>query len=323
MNVLKRLFYALLFIPLACLSQTDSVKIENLNTSAFRILKVGDKPDFIAIDNDDAWVIDDHQNRVIKISPDQEGPLMIVDLKDACTAPIVYFNFLWVMSCTDECLYKIDHESGKILAKIKMGMADKDGEMSLAAGDGSIWLLSDSSGILLRIDPGKMTVQKRIKVKPHSYCAVFSNHSIWVSNYADNSVQKIDTRMNSVIATIPVGLKPRFLTAGGQFVWTLNQGDGTVSEIDNSSDKLTSTIDVKAIGEGGDIASDSDKVWVVSTNRARPVQIINTRLQKIDAIFRQNTNGQYPSKVDGAVRISRKYIWISGYYSKTVWVLKK
>ncbi len=320
---MKKFLYALLFTPLVCLSQSDSVKIENLNTSAFRILKVGEKPDFIAIDNDDAWIIDDHQDRIIKISPDQERPLLVVHLKDACTAPIVYFNFLWVMSCADECLYKIDHLSGRILTKIKTGMADRDGEMSLAAGDGSIWLLSESSGILLRIDPRKMTVQKKIKVKPYSYCAVFNNHSIWVSNFADNSVQKIDTRTNFVTATIPVGSKPHFLTAGGQFVWTLNQGDGTVSEIDASSDKLISTIDVKAVGEGGDIAVDSNKVWIVSTNPARPVQIINTGTHKIDAIYRQNTNVQYPSKVDGATRISGKYIWISGYYSKTVWVLKK
>jgi virginiamycin B lyase len=323
LNVLKRFLCIFLLTPLICISQTESVKIEDLNTIAFKILKVGEKPDFIATDKDDAWIIDDHHDRIIKISPDQDRPLLIVHLKEACTAPIVYFNFLWVMSCADECLYKIDHLSGKILAKIKTGMADKDGEMSLAVGDGSIWLLSDSSGILLRIDPQKMTVQKRIKVKPHSYCAVFSNHSIWVSNYADNSIQKIDTKTSSVVATIPVGSKPRFLTAGGQFVWTLNQDDGTVSEIDPFSDKLISTIDVKAVGEGGDIASDSNKVWIVSTNPVRPVQIINTRTHKIDATYRQNTNGQYPSKVDGAVRISGKYIWISGYYSKTVWVLKK
>ena len=320
---MKKFLYALLFTPLVCLSQSDSVKIENLNTSAFRILKVGEKPDFIAIDNDDAWIIDDHQDRIIKISPDQERPLLVVHLKDACTAPIVYFNFLWVMSCEDKYLNKIDHLSGKILGEIKTGIADKDGEMNLAAGDGSIWLLSDSSGILLRIDPLKMTVQKRIKVKPYSYCAAFSNHTVWVSNYAENSVQKIDTRTNFVTATIPVGSKPRFLTAGGQFVWTLNQGDGTVSEIDASSDKLIGTIDVKAVGEGGDIISDSNKVWIISTNPVRPVQVINTKTQKLETIYQQNTKGQYPSKVDGAARISGKHIWISGYYSKTVWVLKK
>lgn len=204
MYVLKKFLYALLLTPLVCLSQTDSVKIEDLNTIAFKILKVGEKPDFIAIDNDDAWIIDDQ-----------------------------------------------------------------------------------------------------------------------VSNYADNSVQKIDTRMNSVTATIPVGLKPRFLTAGGQYVWTLNQGDGTVSEIDPSSEKLLGTFDVKAVGEGGDIISNSNKVWIISTNPVRPVQVINTKTQKLEIIYRQNTNGQYPSKVDGAVRISRKYIWISGYYSKTVWIFKK
>jgi YVTN family beta-propeller protein len=286
-------------------------------------LHVGENPDFLATDAHNAWVIDDNQSRVIKISPDSDKPLLIIQVPGACTAPVVGFDAVWVMSCSEKSLYKIDHTNGAILAKIPTGISDKNGEMSLATGDGSVWLLSDSTGILTRVNPETNAVIKRISVAPHSYCAAFGNGSIWVTNYINNSVQKINLETNSVIATIPVGLHPRFITASEHGVWTLNQGDGTVSKIDPTSDKVVATINVKAIGPGGDITSDSKNVWVISTNTERPVQVINSVSNKIETIYQQTPADKKIFKVDGAARISANFIWISGYYSKTVWILKK
>jgi YVTN family beta-propeller protein len=286
-------------------------------------MEVGENPDFIATYQDKAWIIDDHQNRILKISSDNKAPLLTIPVPNACTAPIVGFNAVWVMSCSEEKLYKIDLLNGRILAKISTGIADKNGEMSLAIGDGSVWLLSDSTGTLSRINPETNSVQKRITVKSYSYCAAFGHNSIWVTNYLNNSVQRINTKTNSVIATIPVGVRPRFLTTGEHGVWILNQGDGTVSKIDPSLNKVTASIEAKAVGGGGDITAGSGKVWVISTNNERPVQIINQLTDKIETIYLQKPPNEKTFKVDGAVRLSENFVWISGYYSKTIWVLKK
>jgi virginiamycin B lyase len=320
---MKRLVFAIILIPLLSFSQKDSIKIVDIDQAAFKTLLVGEHPDFMAAESGHAWVIDDHQNRILKISPYSNSPLFVVHVQEACTAPIIGFDAVWVMSCKERSLYKIDDKTGKVLAKIKTGISDPNGEMSLANGGGSVWLLSDSTGVLLRIDPKTNTVQKRIKVRHHSYCAAYGHHSIWISNSADNTVQKIDTKTNSVTSSIPVGSKPRFLTAGGEYVWTLNQGDGTVSKIDPSSDKLLATINVKAVGGGGDISSDSRNVWVVSTNAERPVQTINAKSNKIETVYREQTTAGNKVRVDGAVRLSENYIWISGYYRKKIWILKK
>ena len=319
-----KLLLPLVFImPLVSISQPPEPKIVDLDKVAFRILKVGVKPDFIATDQDDAWVIDDHQSRIIKISAERKAPLLVVHVPDACTAPILGFSAIWVMSCSEKCLYKIDHLKGNILARIPTGMADEQGEMSLAVGDGSVWLLSDSTGVLARIDPATNSVLRKIVVKPHSFCVAFGHHSAWVTNYHDNSVQRIDPATNSVVATIPVGAKPRFITAGGKGVCTLNQGDGTVSRIDPLSNKTFATINVEAVGGGGDIASDTAGIWVSSTNTKRPILTINELSNTIETVYRQNTADKKMFKVDGAVRVSKNYIWVSGYYSKTVWVLKR
>ncbi len=84
---------------------------------------------------------------------------------------------------------------------------------------------------------------------------------------------------------------------------------------------MIATIDVKAVGSGGDICAGTGKVWVVSTNIERPVQTINASSNKIEAVFLQHAT-QQPFKVDGGARSSAGYTWISGYHSKTVWVMK-
>ncbi len=320
--IMKQLLPVFFLLPLLSLSQTTPVKIIDINKAAYKILHIGEKPDFVATDGGDAWVIDDHQSRIIKISPNSSTPLLRISVPEACTAPITGFNAVWVMSCSEKKIYKIDHITGTVLAKINTGMADPNGEMSLATGGGSVWLLSDSTGILTRIDPVTNTVIHKITVLPHSYCAAFGHNAIWVSNYDNNSVQKIDMATNRVTATIAVGARPRFLTATDQAVWTLNQGDGTVTRINPSTNKVLATIDVAARGGGGDICADAKNVWVVSTNPAKPVQTISVSTNRIQILYLQKSTDTKPLKVDGGVRISKNYVWISGYHSKTVWVIK-
>ncbi len=320
--LMKHFFFLLLALPLSVIAQPGTPKIIDINTIAYKIIPIGEKPDFLATGNNDAWFIDDHQNRVVKVSLKSNSPLFVVHVPEACAAPVIDFNSLWVMSCSEKKLYRIDNKTGRILAKIPTGVADGNGEMSLASGDGSIWLLSDSKGILMRVNPQTNAVLAKIPVKPFSYCAVSYKNAIWITNYRDNSVQQIDTKTNKVTVIISVGKNPRFLTAGKEGIWTLNQGDGTVSRVDIALKKVIATINVKAPGSGGDICTGNGKVWVVSTNPARPVQLIDAVTNKIEAIYSQHPNdGKH--KADGAVRISDDHVWITGYYDKTVWVLKK
>ena len=152
-------------------------------------------------------------------------------------------------------------------AVISTGLADPDGELSLAVGAGSVRLLTDKRGILSRVDPQANHVNTQINVAPYSYAAVFGFGSVWITNTGkgdsgSGSVQRIDPRTNRVLATIPVGPITRFLTTGEGGVWTLNQGDGSVSHIDPSSNRVVATIPVGVEGPGGDIQLGAGAVWV-------------------------------------------------------------
>jgi YVTN family beta-propeller protein len=76
-----------------------------------------------------------------------------------------------------------------------------------------------------------------------------------------NSVAVIDAHTDKVVAAIPVGTRPRWITAGAGAVWVANEADRTVSRIDPASLRVTASIGLGF--EPTDLAAVGDHVWVV------------------------------------------------------------
>lgn len=202
--------------------------------------------------------------------------------------------------------------SADFLASVKTGAAEPRGELSVAAGAGSVWVLSDSTGVLSRIDAATNTISDRIPVLPSSYAADFGFGSVWITNTAASSVQRIDPTTNKVVATIAVGPTPRFLVVGEGGVWTLNQGDGTVTRIDPATNRVAATIGVGVPGNGGDIAAGGGRVYV----RAGFVL-----LSLIDPATNRVVERYGPTSGSGGVRVAGNRVWVTAHDIKTVWVL--
>ena len=292
----------------------DSLKYLQISNEAIATIKLDGYPDFLTPDGNDVWVT--NIGKVQKLSTKSKTPILSVDIPDPCGASIVAEGSLWVASCKDRSIYRIDHRTGKITAIIPINISDLNGEISLAFGAGSLWILTDSAGTLSRIDQKTNTIKANIKVNQHSYCATYGYNSVWITTSEDPGfVQRIDPKTNSIINTIPVGPNPRFIAAGENGIWTLNQKDGTISHINPASNKLIATIDGEVPGHGGDIAVGANKVWV----RAKK----GTFLLTIDPINNKVLNKYLPLCGSGAVRVSNKYIWVSAHDVNTVWILGK
>lgn len=294
--------------------KTDSLKYLQISNEAIGTIKLDGYPDFLTVDGNDVWVT--NIGKVQKLSIKSKIPVLSVDIPDPCGASVIGRGSLWVASCQDRSIYRIDHMTGKIITNIPLNISDPDGEISLAFGAGSLWILTDSSGVLTRIDPKTNTIKANIKVNPHSYCATYGFNSVWITTSTDPGfVQRIDPKSNSIINTIPVGPIPRFLAAGENGIWTLNQKDGTISHIDPSSNKLIATIDGDVPGPGGDIAVGGNKVWV----RAKK----GTFLLTIDPNSNKVLNRYLPLCGSGAVRVSKNHIWVSAHDVNSIWILNK
>ena len=299
----------------AAFALQEPVAIESRAIATFTI---PGSADFLALSDSGAWVT--NRGRVEKLLPGSPAPVASVMLTRPCGGMAAGFGSLWVAECRGRSLVRIHLDSATVQATIATGIADPSGELSVATGAGSVWILSDSSGILSRVDPASNTVIARIPVKANSYAAVFGFGSVWISNTGPRgvrsagSVQRIDPASNSVVATIDVGPTPRFLAAGAGGVWTLNQGDGTVSRVDPVSNKLVATIDVGVPGGGGDIATSSDRVFVRATR---------VLLSVIDPSNNNVIERFGPPAGSGAVRASDNGVWVTAHDIQKVWLLPK
>ena len=309
-----RLFLSINFFFLVVLAQAqqntfpEEISIGEVAT----IFKVEGYPDFLATDEDGVWVT--NEGRVEKFIFGNEKPVISVSMPTPCGAMAVGFGSLWVASCGKKSLYRIDLLSGEVSSIIVTGLADEQGELSIGIGAGSVWLLTNVSGELSRIDPYKNKVARKIKVMPNSFAAAFGFNAVWITNTASGSVQKIDHKEEKVIATILVGKTPRFLAGGAGAIWTLNQEDGTVSKIDPVTNKVVNTIIVDAVGSGGDITASDSKVYV----RAK-----SPLLSVIDPSTNEVSTRYGPSAGSGAVRIENGRVWVTAHDINTIWILNE
>lgn len=293
----------------------DVDRTTSITSAAVETLIVPGYPDFLAADGDAVWVT--NAARVEKLQRGEAHPVLSVAMPGPCGGMTVAFNALWVADCKEAAIYRINRFSGDVIAVVRTGLADPKGELSLASGAGSVWVLSDAAGVLSRIDPRTNNVSARIAVRPASYAAAFGFGSVWVSNTGmagggNGSIQRVDPATNRVTATIEVGQAPRFLVAGEGATWSLNQGDGSVTRIDPRINAAVATIDADAPGSGSDIDAGGGRVWVRSTR---------TLLSAIDPKANRIAVRYGPPAGSGAVRVAQDGVWVTAHDTSTVWVL--
>jgi YVTN family beta-propeller protein len=304
--------FAVALLLLSCSPESGELSELNIEEESMRTLNLPGYPDFLAADEEDVWVT--NRDTLQKLSVDRRTPVIEAYAPGLCGAPVVAFGSVWAMSCTERSLMRFDHLNGKLTARIPCGVVDPAGEFSLAAGMDAVWVLSDSTGVLSRIDPGTNQIVAEIKVKANSFCAAVGFDAVWVTNTKDGSVQRINPKSNQVEAAIPVGPQPRFLTAGQHAVWVLNQGDGTVTRIEPKSNSVAATIDCQVPGTGGDISSGKGLVWVRGKN-GRMLQTISRETNQVERIFG-------PLNGSGGVRVAGGLVWVTAHDINKVWVVR-
>lgn len=284
---------------------------------AAQTLVIPGSADFFVAEEGAVWIT--NRGRIEKLERGQRAPVATVEMPSPCGVMALGFGAVWVAGCSDRSLYRIDARTATVTAVIPVGLADPDGELSVAVGAGAVWVLSDRAGVLSRVDPKANVVVEKIRVAPASYAAAYGFDAVWITNTGvsgapgPGAVQRIDPGTHRVVATIEVGRSPRFLAAGEGGVWALNQGDGSVSRIDPGTNRVVATIAVPgAAGDGGDIAAGAGRVWVRSTGSL--LSVVDPAMNAVEAQFG-------PPSGSGGVCIADGWVWVSAHDIQTVWVL--
>jgi YVTN family beta-propeller protein len=270
-------------------------------------IPVGKVADWVRVTPTSVWVGSKGPFAVNEIDPNTNRIVTTVALPgNPCSGIAADAESLWVPLCAPTPkLAKIDLKT-RALTVFDIGPGAKEGE--IAVGAGSVWMITDAQGSLSRIDPVSGSVMDVVHLPPGSSNAVFSDGRIWVTRADGADLTVVDASTDKVLDQVPVGLHPRFVTAGAGAIWTVDQGDGALSRIDTAGRHAVGALPIQTPGAGGDVAYGDGRVWTT---------LRNTPLTAVDAA-RSVILCQWKGAGGDAVAVGHGAVWLTDLSAGTV-----
>lgn len=289
--------------------QTPGVQHDMAELVPTATFRVQGHPDWMALTEDAVWVTSSSANHVVRLDAKTNQPSSIVTVAKPCSGLVVAFGSLWIPSCGDHSLVRVDAITGALQATVTTGPADSEG--GITTGGGSVWIVSSKASDLVRVDPATNQVTARIRIPAGSFNPVFANDSVWISSNQGGTLVRVDPGTNKVISETPVGPMPRFLTAGAGSIWVLNQGDGTIARVDATTGKRIAIIAAGIPGLGGEIAFGGGAVW--ATVFDYPITRIDPGTNTVTA--------QWHGAGGDSIRYGHNSVWLTSLMGAKVWRL--
>jgi YVTN family beta-propeller protein len=221
------------------------------------------------------------------------------------------FGAVWTATCGDRGVARIDPATGTATKWVAVDVP-ADGESSIGAGEGGIWVISDgddcSGCVLVRIDPASVKITHTYDVPEGATAVRAGLGGIWVTYASEDRVVRVDAATGEIVSEIDVGPGPRFLDVGEGGVWVMNQSEGSVSHIDPTSNEVIATI---AVDEGaifgGDVTVGAGFVWLRASSEL--VAQIDPSTDRVVARIGS-------PQASGGVQASKGQLWIAAHYEK-------
>jgi len=204
--------------------------------------------------------IDPETGEVLSTVKVPRGPMSVAFTPEA----------IWVVSFgqSGDTVIRIDPRTNQIIGDpIQTGRAP----LSLAVGDGSVWVANHDAHTVTRMDAVTGQVIANITVPSEPHRIAFGEGAVWVANWHINSVTRIDPQTNQVIGEpIPIGFHHAGnMAAGLGSVWVTSDyrspvdaatEDVVLVRIDPQTNQAVETIPLG--GHPIDVEIAGDAVWV-------------------------------------------------------------
>jgi streptogramin lyase len=278
--------------------RTPGVQIPFSNLQPEATLQTPDRPDWIFPSTALFVPAKDHLDQ-IDLKTNKIGD-PVAGLHRPCGGMVSAFGGLWVPTCGDGSLVRVDPKTFKVSATVASGTADVRG--LVAASTDSIWLLTDSKTTLSRIDPDQNAVVGEIRVPAGCSSLTFGETALWLACPNENKVLRINPATNLVEKVIDVAAHPEALAVGGTSVWVLCEKEGKIDRIDPKTNKVSKSIALEVPGAKGTIAFGEGAVWV---------SLVGFPLTRIDPESETVAQQFYGPGGGGAIATSAGAIWLS------------
>ena len=130
----------------------------------------------------------------------------------------------------------------------------------IAYGFKSLWVANDGAGTLVRIDPVRSRIVRRIRIAQGICPVAAAGTSVWVASYRTDTVYRVNPKRGRVDGRMRVSHWPAHLTVGYGSVWISSYDNGLVRRFDRRSGRLTRAY--KVGGNPAGLAFSSGSLWV-------------------------------------------------------------
>jgi len=180
--------------------------------------------------------------------------------------------------------------------------------VAMTEGGGDVWVVNQSQGQVVRIDPETHRVVQTVGGVGHEPQAVAAyGADVWVVA-GDSTLTRINIDSNTVVDKIEVGIEPAAVVAGPDGVWVANSGDNAVQHIDPRTRRVDEAVPV---GNGPDgLALEGTTLWV-SNGRSGSVSQLDTKKGTITQEFLVDAG---PS----GIAVTPTDIWVANELSQSV-----
>jgi len=204
---------------------------------------------------------------VSRIDPETGEVLATVKVPRAPMSVAFTSEAVWVVNfgAGGDSVIRIDPQTNQLLGDpIRTGSAP----LSLAIGDGSVWVADHDAHTITRIDATTDQVIANITVPSEPHRVAFGEGNVWVANWHINSVTRIDPQTNQVLGEpIPIGFPAGNIAVGLGSVWVTSDyrvdgapEDVVLVRIDPQTNQAVETIPLG--GHPIDVEIAGDAVWV-------------------------------------------------------------
>jgi virginiamycin B lyase len=231
----------------------------------------------------------------------------VAGLKKPCGGMASAFDSLWLPTCGDGTLQRLDPKTLKVTATILAGTGTATG--TVAASPDSIWMLTDDKATLSRIDPEQNSVVGQFRLPAGCQDLIFAETSLWIACPGINKILRINPATNIVDKRIDVSGKPIAVVAGQGSVWVLCAKDGKIDRIDPKTDKVSKTIDLLAPITEGAVAFGEGYLWV--TMNGFPLTRVDATAETVAQQFWGEGGG-------GPILTSTGAIWLTNLNNGTI-----
>lgn len=254
----------------------------------------------IAVTDDAAWIVSREAGSVARVDLKTNRVAKTIPLgKAPCGGALAAFASLWTPLCGQSAVARVDPKKDEVSATFPASLPPDF--TSIASGVGSVWLLTDKNGTLVRLDPATNTPVAEIYLPPGSNAMAFGQDALWITSSTRDVLVRLNPYTNLVVETIKVGKGPRAVAIGEGSVWTLNQDAGTVSRVDPKTNKVAETIQIGSVGAPGQLVTGAGSVWVSR---------VGAPLTRLDARTNHVVQ-QFTGEGGGVVAFGQQSLWLA------------